>query len=216
MAGSGSETTRTSHTVASIPSVSSSRAADSAAVEHLPHRQYADRTVTGPGATSVHARARPHPVGTHGAGVLGKRMIEGPSRVRAWASMTSTSGADEGAKTRHARYGQGEHHVQQAVMTGAVVAGDAGAVEDDHHRQAVKSDVEVGLVEGAAEEGRIDRHHRPHAGHGHPGRGGDRVLLGDAHVDESLGEPGLEGQQTGRTGHGRGDGHDPGVLLGLA
>ncbi len=35
-------------------------------------------------------------------------------------------------------------------------------------------------------------------------------------VEEPVGEPGLEGQQAGRPGHGRGDGHDPGIGLGVA
>ena len=39
-----------------------------------------------------------------------------------------------------------------------------------------------------------------------PAASGDGVLLGDADVEEAVGEAGLERQQPGRAGHGRGDG----------
>ena len=100
------------------------------------------------------------------------------------------------------------------MVAGAVVAGDAGPVEHEDHRAAVQAHVEVGLVEGAAEEGRVDGHHGPQAAHGHAGGRGHLVLLGDADVEEAVGEAGLEGQQPGRAGHGGGEGHDPRVLFG--
>ena len=75
---------------------------------------------------------------------------------------------------------------------------------------AVEADVEVGLVEGAAEEGRVDGDHGSDAAHGHAGGRGDLVLLGDADVEEAVGEAGLEGEQPGGPGHGRGQGDDRG------
>ena len=41
------------------------------------------------------------------------------------------------------------------------------------------------------------------------------MLFGDTDIDEAVGEPGFEGQESRRAGHGGGDGHDPGVGLGV-
>ena len=101
-----------------------------------------------------------------------------------------------------------KHHVEHAVVRRAVVAGDAGAVEREHDRQAVQADVEVGLVEGAGEERRVQRDDRAQPAHRHARRHRDRVLLGDADVEVAIGELLLERQQTGRPRHGRGDRHD--------
>ncbi len=77
-------------------------------------------------------------------------------------------------------------------MAGTVVAGDAGAVEDEDDRQVQQADVEVGLVEGPREERGVDRDDRLQSAHGHAGRGGHGVLLGDADVEEAVGELRLE------------------------
>jgi hypothetical protein len=100
------------------------------------------------------------------------------------------------------------------VVARAVVAGDAGPIEHEDDRAPVQPDIEVGLIEGPAEEGRVDGDDRADAGHAHAGGRGDLVLLGDAHIEEAGREAGLEGQQSGRTGHGRGHGHDAWVLFG--
>ena len=99
-------------------------------------------------------------------------------------------------------------------MAGTVVTGDPGPVEGEDHRQPVQPDVEVGLIEGPAEEGGVDGHHRAEPGHGHAGGGGHGVLLGDAHVEEAVRVLGLEGQQARRPGHGGGDGHHVVVAVG--
>ena len=52
-------------------------------------------------------------------------------------------------------------------MARPVVAGDAGPVEHEDDRAAVEADVEVGLVEGPAEEGGVDGDHGPDARHAH-------------------------------------------------
>src|SRR6266581_7376380 len=98
-------------------------------------------------------------------------------------------------------------------MAWAVVAGDAGPVEGEDHRQAVEAHIEVGLVEGPAEERRIEGHHGPQPAHGHPGCRGHRLLLSDAHVEEAPWPAGTEGPEPSRPGHGGGNGHHPGVLL---
>ena len=48
------------------------------------------------------------------------------------------------------------------------------------------------------------------AAHGHAGGRGDGVLLGDADVEEAVGEAVLEREQPGGPWHGRGDGDEPG------
>ncbi len=53
----------------------------------------------------------------------------------------------------------------------------------------------------------------PQAAHRHARGGRDRVLLGDADVDQPAGEALAERQQSGRVGHGRGDGDELGMLL---
>ena len=68
------------------------------------------------------------------------------------------------------------------------VAGDAGPVEHDGHRQPVQRDVHQQLVERPVEERRVDRDDRVHAAHRQAGGRGQRVLLGDADVEGPLGE----------------------------
>ena len=81
--------------------------------------------------------------------------------------------------------------------------------------QAVQRHVVDDLVPRPVEERRVDRHDRTQAAHRHAGGAGDGVLLGDADVEEAVGEAVLEREQAGRAGHGRGDGDDPLVGLGL-
>ena len=100
------------------------------------------------------------------------------------------------------------------MVAGPVIAGDAGPVQHEDHRAAVEPDIEVGLVEGTAEEGGVDGDDGPDARHGHAGGRRDLVLLGDPHVEEPVGEAGLEGQQSRRPGHRRRQGDHPRVVLG--
>src|SRR6266540_859310 len=97
--------------------------------------------------------------------------------------------------------------VEDAVVRRAVGAGDAGAVEPEHHRQPVQRDVHDHLVEGPLQEGRVDRADRPQPAHGHAGGHGDADLLGDADVVDAVGELARHDGQVGGTEHGRGDGH---------
>ena len=62
--------------------------------------------------------------------------------------------------------GDGEH----ALVAGAVLAHEAGAVDADDHRRVVLADVVDGLVEGALQERRVDAHERAHAGQREAGR----------------------------------------------
>ena len=64
------------------------------------------------------------------------------------------------------------------------------------------------LVEGAVEERGVHGDDRVQPGEGEAGRAGDRVLLGDADVEDPVGELGGEAVQTGGDHHRRGDGDD--------
>jgi hypothetical protein len=112
---------------------------------------------------------------------------------------------------RHPRHLGEQGQIEHAVVGRSVVAGDASAVDAEHHGEPVQADVEVDLVESAAEEGRIHRHDRAQPGHRHAGGRGDGVLLGDADVEEAGGEARLERQQPGGPGHGRRQGDHAGI-----
>jgi hypothetical protein len=71
----------------------------------------------------------------------------------------------------------------------------------------VQRDVHQQLVERPVEERRVDRDHRVHPAGGQPGRRGQRVLLGDAHVEAALRERLGERRQPGRAEHRGGDRH---------
>jgi hypothetical protein len=99
IAGSRGLHTRTSQTVASMPSAARSAAAPSAASTILPTA----RMATDPDPRRAHRADRPEPTwsaGTWRAAVFGHRMAEGPSVIaRASSNITSSSWAEEGAKT---------------------------------------------------------------------------------------------------------------------
>ena len=171
---------------------------------------------TEPSPLRTFGAASPEPTSfalTWRGAVLGKRMVRARAAERGAQHGRHLLGRRRG-EHGHAGDGQGQGHVEDAVMARAVVAGDAGPVEDEDDRAPVEADIEIGLVEGPAEEGRVHRHHGPDAGHRHARGRGDLVLLGDAHVEEAVGEAGLEGEQPGRPGHGRRQCHDAGVVLG--
>ena len=58
-----------------------------------------------------------------------------------------------------------DRHVPHAVVRGAVVAGHPGAVQHERDPAPVQRDVHQHLVEGAVEEGGVDRHHRVQPAH---------------------------------------------------
>ena len=113
-----------------------------------------------------------------------------------------------------ARHQLGDRHVPHAVVAGPVRTGDARPVEHERHPATVQRDVHQQLVEGPVEEGGVDRDHRVQAAHRQPGRGGHRVLLGDADVEAAVGERLGEPVQPGRIEHRGGDRHHP--LVGAA
>ena len=116
---------------------------------------------------------------------------------------------------RHPRHLGEQGQVEDAVVRRTVGAGDAGPVEAVDVRQFVEADVEVGLVERPAEERGVHGDDGPQPTHRHARGRGDRMLLGDADVEDAVGEALLEGQEAGGARHGRGDRHQLGSGLGL-
>ena len=99
------------------------------------------------------------------------------------------------------------------MVGGTVIPGHAGPVDTEQHRKPVKADVEVGLVDGPGEKGRVDGDDWAQATHGHASCRGHRVLFGDPDVEAAVRESFAEGEQTGRVGHGRRDGDEFGPGL---
>ena len=136
-------------------------------------------------------------------------MAVGPSSM---SSASPSSSCQPGGVARrsdpHARDDAQHRQVPHAVVAGPVWTGDAGAVQHDRHRKLVQRNVHDDLVERAVEERRVDRDDGVQSAHRQAGRRRHRVLLGDADVEEAVGEPLTECAQPGGAGHGRGDCHD--------
>ena len=102
-----------------------------------------------------------------------------------------------------------QRHVPHAVVAGPVRAGDPGSIQDYRHSCAVESDIHEDLVESAVEEGGVEGHHGVHPGERQPGGEGERVLLGDADVDDPLRHGVGQGLETHGSLHRSGDPDDP-------
>ena len=107
-----------------------------------------------------------------------------------------------------------QRHVPHAVVAGPVSSRDSGPVQDDRHSRPVQGDIHEHLVEGAVEEGRVEGDHRVHAGEGEAGGEGQRVLLGDADVDDPSRHLIGQGLEAHRGLHGGGDPDDPFIAAG--
>ena len=105
-------------------------------------------------------------------------------------------------------------HVEAAGVGRPVGADQPGAVDGEAHRQVLDRDVVHHLVEGALEEGRIDRAERAHALRGEPGGEGHRMLFGNADIERALGVRRGELVDPGAARHRGGDRADPLVGLG--
>jgi len=86
----------------------------------------------------------------------------------------------------HIRDGEAERNVEESVWLGPS-SPVTPARSKTKTTGVQQSDVEVRLVKGPREEGGVDGHHRFEATHGHAGCRGHCVLLGDADVEESIG-----------------------------
>ena len=140
---------------------------------------------------------------------LEKRTTVGASSTstasRSWARTWSAS---RGAAIRRPGTHLQDRHVPHAVVRGAVGAGDAGPVQDEGDAALVQRHVHQDLVEGAVEEGGVDREDRVQPAGGQARRGDGAVLLGDADVVDPVGE--RLGELVRPTGleHRGGDGDD--------
>ena len=121
------------------------------------------------------------------------------------------------ARGHHDDVGEGAEvgDVEGAVVGGAVVADEAGAVHGEDDVQLLQADVVDDLVEGALEEGRVDRADRLRALDREARGEQDRVLLGDADVVVLLGQLLVELVEPGPSRHRRGDPDHARVALGL-
>jgi hypothetical protein len=82
------------------------------------------------------------------------------------------------------------------------------AVEDDRDAGPMQRAVHEELVESPVEESRVDTHDRVQTGIRESSRHRQRVLLGDADVEDPLGETSGEGLETHRDQHRGGDRDD--------
>ena len=98
--------------------------------------------------------------------------------------------------------------VEEAVVGGAVVAGEAAAVHAEDDGEILQRNVVHDLVEGALEEGGVDGAEGAEALGGHARGEEHGVLLGDADVEVALGVVRAEEVERGAVGHGGGDGDD--------
>ena len=94
------------------------------------------------------------------------------------------------------------------MMRGTVVAGEAAAVHAEDHRQILQAHVVHDGIEGALQEGGVDRAERLESLGRQPGRKKHRVLLGNAHIEILVGMMRAEAVEAGAVGHGGGNGHD--------
>ena len=189
MSGSGGDTTRTSHTVAATPFGQQLVGGQQAGFDELAHPEQADGAVARSAAGGRAAPAHLALVNVAGGG-LGEADGGGPRELEGGAQHRADLLGRRWGEDRHAGDGEGQRHVEDAVMARPVVAGDAGPVQHEDDRAAVEPDIEVGLVEGAAEERGVHRDDGPDARHAHAGGRGHLVLFGDPHVEEAVGEAG--------------------------
>ncbi len=105
--------------------------------------------------------------------------------------------------------------VEDAVMCGTVLAHEASPVETEHDVQALQDGVHDDLIVGALQERRVDGHDRHHAAMCQPGGKAHRMLLGDADVEEPVGEALGERAESRAGRHGRRDSDDARIALGL-
>src|SRR5918994_3996403 len=98
-------------------------------------------------------------------------------------------------------------------MVGApVVSSKSRTVDGERHWEALQTDVMNNLIKGALEKRRIDADDRTHALGGETRGEGDRMLLGNADVEEAIWIDRLElgKRRSGR--HRRRDGDDPWIV----
>ena len=128
--------------------------------------------------------------------------------------MSASSSSSLGAIERHLRDAAQIGDVEEAVMRGAVVAGEAGAVHAEEHGKLLQRDIVDDGIEGALQKCGVDGADRTEAARGHAGGEDDGVFLGDAHVEVAARMGGAEEIEAGAVGHGGGDGDDARIGVG--
>ncbi|CAI8165577.1 MAG: Uncharacterised protein [Synechococcus sp. CC9902] len=117
--------------------------------------------------------------------------------------------------SHHCEVGNGSHvaDVVLALVGGAIGTDDAGTIQNKGDGKLLNADVMNQLIEGALQEGAVDRHHRLEPFAGHASREGHCVLLSDSHI-HVLGRYGfLQKIETRTRRHRSGDADNPAVLL---
>ena len=141
-------------------------------------------------------------------------MALGPSIVSAVAIMSASSSSSFGAMQHHVGNAAKIADVEEAMMRGAVVAGEARPIHAEDNGELLQSNVVDDGIEGALQEGGVDGAERAEPARGHSGGEDDRVLFGDADVEVAFGMMRPEKIEAGAVGHGGGDGDDALVLVG--
>lgn len=106
-----------------------------------------------------------------------------------------------------------EGYIEGTMMSGAIIAHKPSPVQGEDHITLRKGHVYDHLVQRPLHEGGIDGYHRLQPRCCQAGSHAHRLLLGDAHIDESLRKALVERPQTRSFLHGCSDGHD--ALIGL-
>ena len=99
-------------------------------------------------------------------------------------------------------------------MGGPVVGREPAAIHAEDHRQILQADIVHDGVEGALQEGGVDGAEGLVTLGGETRREQHGVLFGDAHIEVLIGMVRLEAVETGAVGHGGGDGHHFGIVVG--
>ena len=106
--------------------------------------------------------------------------------------------------------------VEEAVVGGAVVGRESGTVHAKEDGEFLKGDVVNDGIDGALQEGGVNRANGMEAGGGHPGGEEDRVFLRDADVEALVGQFFFKNVESGAGGHRGGDADDVFILTGKA
>ena len=119
-------------------------------------------------------------------------------------------GQGNGHIGRMAQIAQGVH----PLMGGAILAHQSSPIHHQTNRQLIQADIVQNLIVRALQKRGVYPKIRPHARGRHAGRQGDRMLLGNAHIEKTLRKNLFKFVQPGSAGHGRGNGHNPAILFG--
>ena len=118
-----------------------------------------------------------------------------------------------GSRHSKPRNHRGQCKIPHAVVGGTVVACDPGAIEHDGDGSPMKGDVHEQLVVGAVEEGCVQRDNGMIPRIGQACRRGERMLLRNADVDDTVGETVPHGAQSDGAEHRRRQGDNARVFL---